>query len=554
MFCDFSICAFPIVSQITGAVLIIVALVTLFLFVHVRLRQSHLWNIPGPPAASLIKGHHKQMFNDGAVKFYEHISRTYGGVVRLTGFLGVTQLLISDPKACTSILLKDQDVFEETDFFIEINRHSFGPGLLSTAGPHHRQQRKLLNPVFSVKHMRSMVPIFHDITRQLCDVLSSRVKEGPKELDTVDYLGRLALELIAQGGLGYTFNSLDIDAQGSEFARVIKQFGPSLSKLVFWRSYFPMVSRLPPNVLRFAAACMPSPSIHNLMRITDTLHENTKKILDEKKALLHRGDAEFTSWVAEGRDVIGILLRANTGLSEEEKLPEEEILAQMTTLLLAATDTTSTALSRILHLLSGNSDVQETLRQELVQAYAEAGENELDYDKLVELPYLEAVCRETLRVYPPVTFVNRVCRADISIPLSRPVQTGQGAMSTLLVPRDTVVLVNILGINRDRNIWGADADQWKPERWLKPLPESVSEARIPGVYANTLTFIGGGRACIGFKFSQLEMKVALSQLIRSFRFSPAKQEVVWRFGGITTPSVKGATALAPKLPLVVEKL
>ncbi|KAI0057340.1 cytochrome P450 [Artomyces pyxidatus] len=539
--------AFTIASHLVGAVLALVPVVTLFLF-------RSLWNIPGPPAVSFYTGHYKQMFNFGAVKFYHHINKTYGSVIRLTGFLGATQLMISDPKACTSILLRDQDVFEETDFFLETNRHAFGPGLLATAGTHHRKQRKLLNPVFSVKHMRSMVPVFHDITHQLCNVLGSRTKQGPQELDMVDYLGRLALELIAQGGLGYKFNSLDIDARESAFAHAIKEYTVSLSKLVFWRTYFPFVSRLPRNVLRFAAACIPSPSIHNLMRITDILHENTKKILEEKKALLHRGEAEFASWVAEGRDIIGILLRANTGVPREERLPEEEILAQMSTLLFAATDTTSTALSRILHLLSGNSQVQETLRRELTQAYAEADDNELDYEKLVELPFLEAVCRETLRVYPPVTFVNRVCRADISIPLSRPIQTGHGTMSSLLVPRDTLVLVNILGINCDKSIWGPDADQWKPDRWLAPLPESVSEARIPGVYANTLTFIGGGRACIGFKFSQLEMKVALSQLIRTFRFSPAKQEVVWRFGGITTPSVKGSTAIGPRLPMIVEKV
>lgn len=66
------------------------------------------------------------------------------------------------------------------------------------------------------------------------------------------------------------------------------------------------------------------------------------------------------------------------------------------TLVFAAMDTTSAALSRILHLLAEHPDVQEKLRQEIVEAQAQ-GEN-LSYDDLVSLPYLDAVCRETLRL------------------------------------------------------------------------------------------------------------------------------------------------------------
>ena len=47
-----------------------------------------------------------------------------------------------------------------------------------------------------------------------------------------------------------------------------------------------------------------------------------------------------------------------------------------------------------------------------------------------------------------------------------------------------MVWVNVLGLNRDKEIWGPDADEWKPERWLQPLPRSVEDAHIPGIYSN----------------------------------------------------------------------
>ena len=77
------------------------------------------------------------------------------------------------------------------------------------------------------------------------------------------------------------------------------------------------------------------------------------------------------------------------------------------TFILAGMDTTSNALSRILHLLAQNSSVQDKLRSELQTATA-GGTADLDYDGLMNLPYLDAVCRETLRVYAPVSTTGRV--------------------------------------------------------------------------------------------------------------------------------------------------
>ncbi|ETW82354.1 cytochrome P450 monooxygenase 114 [Heterobasidion irregulare TC 32-1] len=75
----------------------------------------------------------------------------------------------------------------------------------------------------------------------------------------------------------------------------------------------------------------------------------------------------------------------------------------------------------------------------------------------------------------------------------------------VFIPRDTDVICNIIGVNRNPAIWGPEATTWRPERWLEPLPPSGSDARVPGVYSNMMTFVGGARACIGFKFSELEM-------------------------------------------------
>ncbi|KAL0067050.1 hypothetical protein AAF712_005834 [Marasmius tenuissimus] len=124
-------------------------------------------------------------------------------------------------------------------------------------------------------------------------------------------------------------------------------------------------------------------------------------------------------------------------------------------------------------------------------------------------------------------------------PLSTPVRCTDGSIiSEVPVPANTNIYVSILNSNRNVDLWGPDALEWKPERWLSPLPQAVSDAKIPGVYSHLMTFIGGGRSCIGFKFSQLEMKVVLFHLVEALEFSPSEKEIYWENNTIANPTVK----------------
>ncbi|KAI0056913.1 cytochrome P450 [Artomyces pyxidatus] len=496
------------------------------------------------------------------LKFREHVRETYGNVARFHGIFGDQTLLVSDPTTLTNILTKDRDIFEKPHWLNELFLRSIGPGLVSSTGALHRKQRKMLNPIFSVQRLRTTVPLLHKIANQLKDVLQEKVSDGPQEVDVVDWFGGVAIEMISQNVLGYTFGTFEPDAKRNDLKIAIKEFGrvlhrrptPVMAKLQVYIRIFPLVSRWPARVLRFGAACLPLPALHDMIRLSDIVEESVESLFQAKKELLARGDVGPANQLRGGPDFISALMIENAEAPDDCKLADSEIKAQMITMVSAGTDTTSISLSRIAQLLSQRQDVQEKLRQELNTAAASSGD-ELGYEELMGLPYLDAIWRETLRLYPASTFSSRTSQADTTIPFSQPIPGATPAQSSLFVPRGTTIMIDIPGVNCNRNIWGADANAWKPERWLAPLPASVADAQIPGVYSNLMSFSGGGRACIGFKLAELETKVVLSRLVKSIRFLPSKTEIVWKMSGpVVSPFVKGSITNLSTLPLILERV
>ena len=78
---------------------------------------------------------------------------------------------------------------------------------------------------------------------------------------------------------------------------------------------------------------------------------------------------------------------------------------------------------------------------------------------------------------------------DIVLPFGQPICPVDGSTTTsVLVPKGTIVYIAIYSCNRNKAIWGEDASEWKPERWLKELPVAVTDAHIPGVYSNLYAY------------------------------------------------------------------
>ncbi|KAG6915249.1 hypothetical protein DXG01_012523 [Tephrocybe rancida] len=489
--------------------------------------KSDLDNIPGPARQSFIKGNLGQLLDISAWEFN-------------------AQLAERRPS---------QEATQDVESRILDCPHA----------PYEYENQLSLQLHFTDALFSPQVPMFNDVAKKLEATIRSKLTKGAQEIDILHWMGRAALEMIGQSGLGYSFDSLEEGAKPHPFSEATKAFSSAMIKLILFRDFLlPTVIKIgSPRFRRWVVDHIPMKNLHAVRDIVDTWDRTTVEIFEGKKRALAEGDKALAKQVGQAKDLMSILMKANMKASDEDRLPDSEVLGQLgplnavrtslkvstlRTITFAAVDTTSNALSRTLHLLAMHPEIQDRLREELTQA-RKANTGDMSYDDLVSLSFLDAVCRETLRL----------ARQDAILPLSTPIKGVDGReMDSILVPKGTKFFVSILNINRDPSIWGPDSLEWKPERWLTPLPDTVHNAQVPGIYSHLLTFLGGGRSCIGFKFSQLEMthqiwpaEVVLATLVSQFCFYPPEKEIVWKLTGITIPIVKGSTG-KPQLPLKME--
>ncbi|KAH8111253.1 cytochrome P450 [Phellopilus nigrolimitatus] len=532
--------------------------------------KSLVRNLPGPKSASWFADRKPpEIYDVLNFRWHHEATRKYEGIFQIKGMFGDEQLYITDSRAMHHVLVKEQAIFEEPQSLLK--------------------QRKALNPFFTANHMRGLVPIFWPITKKLVSVFDVKLAAGApeQEINVHGWAGRTALEFIAQGGFGTSLDSM-VDGETGSFTKLAKEMVPTLSRMHVAMQLLPLAqplfTRLPAPLRNFLLDYSPFPSVRKLKTIADSLEATSRAVLESKKAevLAQIDDAKGE----RGRDILSVLLRAQLEGPADERLPDGEVIGHITTLIFAAQDTTSSAIARILQMLALHPAAQDRLRKEIRRARCpgsdvdcnteeeESRKQEWEYDALMRLPYLDAIARETLRLHSPVSWIWRIARQPTTLPLRHALNGTDGRpIDVIPVAKNQGVVIGIAAANRDESVWGADAWEWKPERWLDGAGQAVDadvedrgamrgeierkpgvmdpEVRYPGVYSGMMTFSGGGRSCIGFKFALLSLKLIVAGLVEKFAFAPPEEEIVWNMNHIAAPAVKGREGEGAQMPLKV---
>ncbi|NP_001274763.1 cytochrome P450 4c21-like isoform X1 [Bombyx mori] len=380
-------------------------------------------------------------------------------------------------------------------FAYRFTSHWLGDGLITSSGETWKRHRKLLNPAFNQQILNSFIGVFNDESRKLVSEIGNEMAKGPVEVTTP--FRQMAFRLLFLTAFG-------IPVEDSDFnQKYIHSVDKLLSMLIY----------------RFQNVLLHNSFIYKISglkkkeeQIVETVHAMSNMIIKRKREASKNKsptDEHCYDTTHRYKSILDLLLKGLDG----DALTDKEIRDEVDTIIVAGYDTSSWVLTLVMMALGSYPEIQNKVYQEVSSMF---GDSEADVDKshYPGLVYVEAVLKETLRLYPIVPIALRQTESDIEL-------------KNYTIPADSNCVLGIYGLNR-HPVWGPDAHTFRPERWLEPggVPDD------PNAFAG---FSVGKRTCIGKVYALMSMKTTLVHLIRRYKVTADISKVEFKMDVLMTP-------------------
>ncbi|KAM0753089.1 cytochrome P450 [Meredithblackwellia eburnea MCA 4105] len=485
--------------EITQAELVLALaspLIALALYYLVPFITNPLRKYPGPTAAKLSRFWLAKQSRNGvrSVKVDEQ-HRKHGTFVQI----GPNEVSIADPRALPIVYAHGSGSLK-TDFydaFVSIHR-----GLFNTRDrAEHTRKRKIVSHTFSPKSVREFEPYIAGTVRVLLqkwDALSKKAKEDPSGgkmkgyavVDTLDWFNALAFDVIGDLAFGAPFGMLERDA--ADIVAITTESGdiihaPAVRILNERGEFSATQGSIPPFWRPYTKYFDPwfargQNSVKNLAGIAR----------NKVNIRLQEGSGDR-------KDILSHLQAAKD--SDGKPLPKPELTAEALTQLIAGSDTTSNSSCAILFFIVRNKRVHQKLVAELDETFGARGmDGVLEYEDVKGLPYLEACINEALRRHSTSGMgLPRLMVQDTEV-------LGE------VFPAGTILSVPSYSIHHLESVWGPDAREYRPERWLEDAEKAKELEKALNIFSV------GPRSCVGRNVAMMELFCFISTIIYRYDF------------------------------------
>jgi len=405
-----------------------------------------------------------------------------------SGTLGLSRrstVLFNDPADVREILEDREGVFPKSDLMVNALEPLIGQSVFTTDGEKWRRQRAMIDPAFS--HMRLSVA-FAAMQSAVDDyIVTLRARADAGEAFSLDEaMSHLTADIICRTVFSVSLESGIAQDVFEDFA----VFERDVAQVKFLRLVFDPAWKKVPQPDHVLAAC--ARIRRHLGSLIDThLHAAPGTYDDIASAVIASRDSE-------------------TGAA----FTRDELIDQLGVFFLAGHKTTASALTWLFFILATRPALLSRLRDEL------DGAGEIGTNALKALPFARALFRETLRLYPPITFMPRVALRDAVI----------GGRK---VRRGAIVMISPWTLHRHYRLW-REPHHFDPDRFM---PGREGEL-VPGAL---IPFGAGPHICIGAGFAQMESALIIAALGRSFDFEVAGADEVRPVAHLTTSPARQIT-------------
>ncbi|KAJ3552081.1 hypothetical protein NPX13_g11201 [Xylaria arbuscula] len=469
---------------------------------------SPLRSLPEPPGGSWWNGHFARILAEpSGIPMREWVGTVPNdGVMRYLGMANRERVLVTGPKALSEVLVTKNYIFEKPRALRFNIGRLLGVGILLAEGDEHKLQRKNLMPAFAFRHVKDLYPVFWRKTREvvqamnkqiLADAADQSASADPEKagrsavMEVGNWASRVTLDIIGIAGLGRDFGA--IQDENSELNETYRQlFTPNRQAMIL-----NLFSQFLPE---WFIGALPVKRNEDVNAASRYIRSVCRDLVQEKKQKIARKEPTE-------HDILSVALESG-GFSDEN------LADQLMTFLAAGHETTATSMTWATYMLSRYPKVQERLRREVRELLPSVDSDveitSLDID---HMPYLNAVCNEVLRYYSPVPMTLRETNQDTDVLGHR-------------IPKGTRVVLAPWATNFDKSLWGADAHEFNPDRWM-PTSADDKRAASGGATSNFafMTFLHGPRSCIGQAFAKAEFACILAGWIGRFEFELVDEEL-----------------------------
>ncbi|KAL2864829.1 cytochrome P450 [Aspergillus lucknowensis] len=437
------------------------------------------------------------------------LTKKYGPVVRITP----SMLLVSDPTKLPEIYHRNADktghyitgAFGETESMFNMRSHKT-----------HASFRKHAAAPYSFSNVKRMEPL---IDLRILDWINKLEEKYVRTGDVFDFSWwavYMAYDIISEVGFGAPFGFVE---KGEDVGGLIQGFHDGLPAFGLLARLHPFTGWIKTTFLKKYLVAKPEDDsgIGVLMRFRDRLIEQRVEDLKRRKDI--------------GRiDLLQTFLEART--EDGQPLSMDYIKAEILLVLLAGADTTGTVFQAMIHYLLTHPGVYERMMEE-VDAAVRKGLISADmpqYTEILEnLPYFVSCVRETLRMCPPAPSIFPRYISEPGLDLY-----GK------IAPAGTEISGNPWIMHRDKKVFGKDADEFNPDRWMDP-----EQAKLMNKYL--FTFGYGARVCLGKDIAMMELFKGPLQFFRRYKPHPAKDKPEAKF------VIKGGVGFWRDMWVTVEK-
>lgn len=425
-------------------------------------------------------------------------------------------VVLSSPSALEDVLRREFASFPKGEYQCENMRDLLGNGIFAVDGGRWRRQRKAASRLFTARALReSMSAVVRrhasTLSRELgryADQEDEGMALSGSTVDLFELLSRFTFDVFAEIGFGIETDSLTVSEAGDE-EEGSKQEKTAARK--FQRAFDSAQRTIAQRFIRPAWLWKTQRWLSvgieaQLKRDLRVIDATSATMVDKCVAKAKSEEVGTSESVSKPVTIVSLLLndrQHSDATQDDHESLMKELRDAVVNFMLAGRDTTAQALTWFFYCLMRNSRVEAKLREELQGIHTDADS--------ASLVYLEAALRETLRLYPPVPFTTKDASRDVILSDGTPIRAG------------TTVGLTFFAMGRDPRVWGEDAAEFKPERWL----ETSSDCQRPKIASVTsfkfIAFNAGPRTCLGANLAILELKTVAATLLRAFRFELVPQ-------------------------------